>query len=82
MKRLGRLVYDQRDISAYLAKESLGLESYSRSIQRYLNSLGWVKVRTRFCQMVSHRAQIEKIIFSNLCLITADFKLILFQRDM
>ena len=27
-----------------------------------------IKVRTRFCQKVSHRAQIERIIFSNLCL--------------
>ena len=55
LERLDRLIYKKRDMSAKLAKQKL--------------RLGWVKIKTRFCQVVSHKNRIHRIIYSNFCLI-------------
>ena len=44
--RLDRAVFKKRDLSARLVKTKLNLEMSSRSIQRYLNKMGWKKIET------------------------------------
>ena len=36
-------------------------------MQKYLNKLGWRKISTRFCQFVSNKNRIERVIYCNLC---------------
>jgi hypothetical protein len=66
--RLDRAVFKKRDLSARLAKIKLNLEMTSRSIQRYLNKMGWKKIRTRRCAAVNEKNRIERIIFAKLCI--------------
>jgi hypothetical protein len=66
--RLDRAVFKKRDLSARLAKTKLNLEMSSRSIQRYLNKMGWKKIRTRRCAAVNEKNRIERIIFAKLCI--------------
>ena len=56
--RLDRAVFKKRDLSARLAKNKLNLEMSSRSIQRYLNKMGWKKIRTRRCAAVNEKNRI------------------------
>ena len=42
----------------------------SRTIQRYLNRLGWVKIKTRFCQVINHVQRIHRFMFAIYCLNT------------
>ncbi len=74
-----RLIYKKRDMSAKLAKQKLRLEVSCRSVQRYLNSLGWVKIKTRFCQVVSHKNRIHRIIYS-FTLVPIFFKFLIFSK--
>jgi hypothetical protein len=47
-----------------LAKIKLEVQFSSRTIQRYMNSLGWVKIKTRFC-LVSHIQRIHRFFLLN-----------------
>jgi hypothetical protein len=38
----------------------------TRSIQRYLNIMGWEKVRTKYCQAVSLKNSRERIAFATM----------------
>ncbi len=67
---LDRLIFKKRDYSANLAKLKLGLQMSSRTIQRYLNRLGWVKIKTRFCQVINHVQRIHRFMFAIYCLNT------------
>jgi hypothetical protein len=49
-------------MSAKLAKKKLRLEASGRSVQRFLD-LGWVKIKTRFCQVIRHKNRIHRIIY-------------------
>jgi hypothetical protein len=40
----------------------------SRSIQKYLNRVGWKKIRTRRCAVVNEKNRTERIIFAKLCI--------------
>ncbi len=58
-----------RDIKSKSIKNRLSLNVSPRTIQRYVNYLGWRKIRAKYCQFVSVKNRIERLIFSQLCLL-------------
>jgi hypothetical protein len=59
--------------TSILIKDELVLTSATRSITRYCNKLGWKKIRTRYCQLVSPNNQIKR--FIDACLLKIIMKL-------
>jgi hypothetical protein len=68
MNMIDRIVLKNRAIKAKSIKQSLKLKPSVRTVQKYLNILGWRKIRTKFCQMVSVKNRIERYIYASLCL--------------
>ncbi len=68
MKHIDSLVLKNRGIKAKSVKQALNLRPSVRTVQKYLNILGWRKIRSKFCQMVSIKNRIERYIFASLCL--------------
>ena len=58
-----------RDIKSKSLKNRLSLNVSPITIQRYVNYLGWGKIRAKYCQFVSVKNRIERLIFSQLCLL-------------
>ena len=68
MKRIDLLVFKNRGIKTKSIKQALTLRPSVRTVQKYLNILGWRKIRSKFCQMVSLKNRIELYIYATLCL--------------
>jgi hypothetical protein len=51
-----------RDLTALKLKQSIGLRASTRAVQNYLNLLGWNKRRTGFCQILSPKNSIERVV--------------------
>ena len=66
MNALDRLIYRKRELTAKNAKIRLNLRVSTRTVRKYLNLLGWRRVCTRFCQFVSFKNKIERVIYSKL----------------
>ena len=66
MNMIDRIVLKNRAIKAKSIKQSLNLRPSVRTVQKYLNILGWRKIRTKFCQMVSIKNRIERYIYASL----------------
>jgi hypothetical protein len=45
-------------------KDELVLTASTRSITRYCDKLGWKKIRTRYCQLVSPNNRIKRFIYA------------------
>ena len=69
---LDRFIYKNRDLSAGTAKISLNLLASVRTVQKYLNRLGWKKITTRYCQFVRPKNKIERVIYCKLCIISGE----------
>ena len=67
LKRLHYTIYHHREYTALRLKNKLNLRASVSSIRRYINLLGWRKIRTRYCQIVSVKNKIERWLFSRLC---------------
>ena len=63
---LNNAVYHNRDLTAKKLKFIFNLNVSVRSVQRYLNIMGWVKIRTKYCQAVSLKNRKERICFANM----------------
>ena len=50
-------VYKDRELTARRLKARFALQVATRTVQRYLNALGWHKIRTKYCQIVSKTLQ-------------------------
>ena len=75
---LNNLVFNDREKTAIRLKRQLQLQCSSRTVQKYLNILGWRKIRTKFCQFVSFKNRIDRFIFAKLslaCIETFDFNI-------
>ena len=72
LKSLDKLIYRKRELSASQAKNKLNLRACSRTIQNYLNKLGWKKITTKCCHFVSVKNRIERVLFCNFCIITKE----------
>ena len=57
-----RLRIDRGLTSARL-KESIGLHVSTRTVRNYINLLGWRSIRTKFCQYVSEKNRIERLLW-------------------
>lgn len=44
---INRRIFENRHLSAANIRGSLGIRASTRTVQKYLNLLGWSKVRTR-----------------------------------
>jgi nicotinamide mononucleotide adenylyltransferase len=62
-----RRVTIKRELAARKLKSQLHLQASVRTVQKYLNILGWRKKMTKFCQIVSSKNRMERIIFAKLC---------------
>jgi hypothetical protein len=61
-------IIQDKSLSAKSLKYRHGLNTSVRSAQRYIRSLGWRKIRTKYCQFVSEKNRIERLIFAELCI--------------
>jgi hypothetical protein len=44
---------------------NIHLEMSHRSFRRYLNALGWKKIRNKYCQVVSKKNHLERNAYAN-----------------
>lgn len=72
LSALDRLIMRKRGLSAKIAKEKLKLRPSARTVQKYLNALGWRKIRTKYCQYVSLQNRYERVAFAKICLIKGE----------
>ncbi len=63
---LNRAVYHNRDLTAKKFKFMFYLDVSVRSFQRYINIMGWVKIKTKYCQAVSLKNEKEWIVFATM----------------
>ena len=63
---LNRAVYHNRDLTAKKLKFMFNLDVSVRSVQRYINIMGWVKIKTKYCQAISLKNKKERIVFSKM----------------
>jgi hypothetical protein len=68
--RIDRYVQKNNDKSARTIKARLGIRASHRTLQKYIRFLGYRKVRTKFCQFVSRKNQIERVVFAKVCILT------------
>ena len=79
---LKRLVARKKGISAKKAQSKLHLRVCVRTILNYLKKLGYRKIRTKYCQIVSHKNKFERIIYCKFCLLTNElFELSIFLDE-
>jgi hypothetical protein len=67
IKKINRLVYFNRELNSKKIKQLLNLDVSERTIQRIIHNLGWRKIRTRYCQIVSSKNRIERLIYARHC---------------
>ena len=72
LNRLEQLVFENRGFSAVQCKNRLNLQASTRTVQKYLRILGWKKIRSKYCQFVSIKNRVERIIYSSFCIATND----------
>ena len=70
IKKLDKMIYKNRELTAKKLKRLLRLSSSERSVRRYIQALGWKFKRTQYCQAVSPKNRIERIIYCFMCTIT------------
>ena len=63
LETLDQLIILNKETTALQAKRELNIRATPRSVQNYLNKLGWKKIVIRHCQFVSDKNRIERIIF-------------------
>ena len=68
LKRLHKLVYNNRSITVVRIKQVLNLQHISGStISRYLKKLGWCKIASKYCQLVSKKNKLRRNFYALLC---------------
>ena len=72
LNRLNKAVYRDRGLTSRKLKNLLNIQASHRSIRRYLNALGWRKVKSKYCQIVSLKNRLERIAFANNALLFND----------
>ena len=60
LRALDKLIHRRRETTASTAKNKLNLRACLRSVQNYLNKLGWKKISTKFFHFVSEKNPIER----------------------
>ena len=61
------MIYYNHEYTALKLKKKLRLVASLSTIRKYINRLGWRKIRTRFCQIVSVKNKIERWFNASLC---------------
>jgi hypothetical protein len=64
---LNKAVLKNPFLTAQQLQTKLSLTASKRTIRRYLNKLGWKKVRTKYCQVISDENKVKRFTFA--CLI-------------
>ena len=64
LDELEKAVYKDRGLTARRLRTRFALQVANRTVQRYLNALGWRKIRTKYCQMVTLKNRVERIIYA------------------
>ncbi|CAF1110784.1 unnamed protein product [Brachionus calyciflorus] len=72
IKKLDKMISNNRELTAKRLKRLMRLTASERSVRRYIQSLGWKFKRTRYCQIVSPKNRIERIIYCFMCVITEE----------
>ena len=82
LKALQILIKRKKGISANRAKKELNITVSDETIRNYIKRLGFRKITTKYCQFVSIRNRIKRILFCNFCLISHDnFDLVIFLDE-
>jgi hypothetical protein len=63
---LNRAVCHNRDLTAKKLKFMFNLDVSVRSVQKYINIMGWVKIKTKYCQAISLKNKKERIVFAKM----------------
>ena len=61
------MLIQERETTAKDIKRELGISANVRTVQKYIKILGWKRIRTKFCQTVSTKNRVERVVFSTIC---------------
>ncbi|CAF1014008.1 unnamed protein product [Brachionus calyciflorus] len=70
---INRLILKNNEITATAIKKELNLKASERTIRRYIRILGWRKINTKYCQLVSMKNRVIRYHFALMCLYYNDF---------
>ena len=59
LESLDRAIYKKREITSRTLKHKYRIQASVRTVRRYVRRLGWRKIRTKYCQAVSMKNQVE-----------------------
>ena len=62
------MVLNDRHGSAAKFRQNLLLQASTVVVRRYLHVLGWRSIRTKFCQYVTQKNRIERLVYAQTCL--------------
>ena len=67
VKLVHKLIFYNHELTAKSIKRILNLNIAERTIQKLIHNLGWRKIRTRYCQIVSGKNRIERLLYARHC---------------
>ena len=70
---LNKAVLKNPFLTAQQLQTKLSLTASKRTIRRYLNKLGWKKVRTSYCQVISDENKVKRFTFACLVKLYKDY---------
>ena len=56
-----------RGLTSEQLRDSIGIQASARTVRRYMNLLGWRSVRIKFCQYVTLKNRIERVVYASFC---------------
>ena len=63
LEKLDNLVTNNKYLTANQMRNLLNLRASTRTVQKYLNLLVWRKIRVKYCQCVSKKNRIARLIY-------------------
>ena len=67
LESLDRAIYKKCEITSRTLKHKYRIQASVRTVRRYVRRLGWRKIRTKYCQAVSMKNQVERLIYAKFC---------------
>jgi hypothetical protein len=67
INRIDKALYRNRKLTSRALKQKFQLVPTIRTVTHYVRRLGWRKIRSKYCQAVSVKNRIERLIYAELC---------------
>jgi hypothetical protein len=68
LNHIEKMLRVDRGLTAETIRRKTGIRVTMRTLRKYCNILGWRKIRTKYCQTVSTKNRIERVVYSMFCI--------------